>query len=809
MLDRLHAQRLASGPRQDTQPLAVLTTRDSDDPAIALLDAWAMVADVLTFYQERIANEGYLRTATEHRSVLELARMVGHELSPGVAASTFLAFTVEDAPGAPHVVTVPTRTKVQSIPRPGQLPQTFETIEGLEARVEWNDLQPSVGLEIQPLKPETMHLRLKGINTRLQPGDALLIVGDEREQDTASAQWYVLGVHTVESHPQADYTLVTWNKALHDLKPGPLPTNPRVFALRQRAALFGHNAPAWKAMPEDIKKVYAPDYDPTKPAIPEEWPDFRVPLASTPPSTIDLDAVYASILVGGWAVLMSLESTRLYRITQVTTGMRAEFMLNAQVTKLQFDTDAGLHDLKLRETVVLAQSEQLALAEQPVMTLLTGDTITLATAVPGLQPGRALTICGTPLPATLPGLMVSEIAMLKGVTTQGGRTALTLSAALQHQYDPATVTINANTVRATHGESVINEVLGSGSGTQTNQRFTLKKPPLTYVSAPTASGVQSTLEVCVHDVRWQEVLSLYGLTPRSQSYTVRRDATGNATVIFGDGIYGARLPSGQENVVATYRSGIGPAGMVDAGTLTLLQTRPFGIREVTNPLPATGAAAAETLAGARRRTPQTVRLLERLVSQQDIEDFVENFAGVGKAQAMTLWTGATRLVHVTIADMFGREVAPHSELGRSLVAALKAIGHPLQRLQLDTFTRRSFNVAVDIWVDPHYSPETVQAAITSTLTTAFSFAQRAFGQGVFASEVISTIHSVPGVIAVDLNALYDSANPATYEEALVARAAYVTLGPQRQTTVHPAELLVLNQDGITLTTEKSHERANP
>src|SRR4051794_37085458 len=48
---------------QDFPALAGLTTREGSDPAIALLDAWAMVADVLTFYQERIANEGYLRTA--------------------------------------------------------------------------------------------------------------------------------------------------------------------------------------------------------------------------------------------------------------------------------------------------------------------------------------------------------------------------------------------------------------------------------------------------------------------------------------------------------------------------------------------------------------------------------------------------------------------------------------------------------------------------------------------------------------------------------------------------------------------------
>ena len=81
--------------RRDYPALRALKTRERSDPAIALLDAWATVADVLTFYQERIANEGYLRTATERRSVLELARLVGYALRPGVAASVYLAYTLD------------------------------------------------------------------------------------------------------------------------------------------------------------------------------------------------------------------------------------------------------------------------------------------------------------------------------------------------------------------------------------------------------------------------------------------------------------------------------------------------------------------------------------------------------------------------------------------------------------------------------------------------------------------------------------------------------------------------------------------
>jgi len=50
-------------------PLRGLTTREGNDPAIALLDAWSVAADVLTFYRERLSQEAYLRTATDEVSL--------------------------------------------------------------------------------------------------------------------------------------------------------------------------------------------------------------------------------------------------------------------------------------------------------------------------------------------------------------------------------------------------------------------------------------------------------------------------------------------------------------------------------------------------------------------------------------------------------------------------------------------------------------------------------------------------------------------------------------------------------------------
>lgn len=184
--------------------LGALTTRASSDASIALLDAWATVADVLTFYAERIANEGYLRTATERLSVLELARLVGYAPRPGVAASVYLAFTLEGN----DRTAVPAGTRAQSLPGPGELPQFFETAEELEASPRWNVLAPRQG------RPQTSRpapssgegpppgrLYIKGVTTNLAPNDPLLV-------DLGGRQFF-LRVITAEPDPDKDRTLVT------------------------------------------------------------------------------------------------------------------------------------------------------------------------------------------------------------------------------------------------------------------------------------------------------------------------------------------------------------------------------------------------------------------------------------------------------------------------------------------------------------------------------------------------------------------------------------------------------------------------
>ena len=164
--------------------------------------------------------------------------------------------------------------------------------------------------------------------------------------------------------------------------------------------------------------------------------------------------------------------------------------------------------------------------------------------------------------------------------------------------------INANVAAATHGESV-QELLGSGDATIPYQAFTLRQPPLTYVSADTPSGSASTLKVYVNDVLWQEAPFFYGRGANERIYILRRDDDGRTTVQFGDGINGARLPTGQNNVRAEYRKGSGLGGLVEAGQLSQLLSRPLGLKEVINPEAAEGAEdPSRAMTRARMRRPR-------------------------------------------------------------------------------------------------------------------------------------------------------------------------------------------------------------
>lgn len=1023
---------------EGARPLAGLTTRDDSDPSIALLDAWATVGDVLTFYQERIANEGYLSTATERRSVLELARLVGYSPRPGVAASTYLAYTIDD--NTQEEVLIPAGARVQSVPGPDELPQSFETSEDLKARAAWNRLVPRKAAPQQwRTIQQSGRLYLKGSSTNLKPNDPLLIdrgPGDPQlfrvtavNADAAAdrteitiAPWAGMVVaelgfesvrtvarQLIEAAPEgktadrlvenlhalsdvansatdnreltrfldketlplletlighthgpapklkpwladahtaltnlrekaghaitgigktttADDTGVPFSERLNALikKPSqPLanalqlprtltssfrPTSdaglkalglaspdlreslgaaietyakaspePRleVYALRLKAGVFGRNAPK--------RTRTLSTGEETQTQVIGEWPIVGFVGNELDIKTESLDAVfldgnYDGILPGSWLVLDASAVTAftppddvfvdpavfatgdkvlVARAQTVATKVaRAEYGMSGDSVRIGLDRAwlrftpppvIGItkalaaaspfddpfqpiydNDFQvIRGTAVYAQSERLELADAPLETAVCDGAsenapLELDGLYQDLEPGRFVIVSGERSDiAETSGVRATEAVMITGVVhdvraadaeiplgdSKTGRalpgdrnhTFISLDKSLSYCYLRDSLTIYGNVVKATHGETRI-ETLGGGDGARALQSFTLKQSPLTYLAAPTAVGAASTLLVFVNDVRWHEKNSFVDVAATDHTFVSRTDDDGKTTLTFGNGREGARLPSGTENVKAVYRNGIGKPGNVRAGQLSLLSTRPLGVKDVINPLRASGGADRETRDQARRNAPLAVMSLDRLVSTPDYADFARSFAGIAKADAAELSDRHRTVVHVTIAGTDDIPIDSGSDLFRNLRRALTDLGDPFQPVRLATRELLLIVISAGVRIDPDYRWESVVTELRGQLLESFGFERRELAQDVTSSEVLSALQSVPGVVYVDLDAFgvvpsttadpgaEDGRRPLTPDETAIEVARIVGQAPASRVLAEPARV---------------------
>lgn len=1090
------------------RPLRNLTTRDESDPAIALLDAWATIGDVLTFYQERFANEGYLITATERRSVLELARLIGYRLRPGVAASVFLAYTLEKD----YAVEIPAGARSQSVPGPGELPQSFETSDTLQARFEWNSLKPRLTRpQIITLDSdygsnaatrETLYF--EGTSTKLTTGDALLIrLGNEPDRqvlrlieavdaqtvdnrtevrlqqpislsglvdleallrpfindaanlfagtllasevaevlqglidsaqsginlnnaelllsaaDARLEELYALALKrkftrlepwidevlkTVQAippsvvvrasggsgaliatpdHPEAaqaqlsgfgnmfalleplsvapsrqpasslqlSRTSAKTFAAQSDIAPMLLATlNPAVApvlynawsriegsksqvevdTIRVKAGLFPGSYPG-DATVDTSRNPVTTGF--VRPTLTNSWAGLVKSGSTTDaPSAVLLDAVYDKILPGSWVAIDQpvLEAgpdqreTTFHRVFSVQTLTRATTSNSyaTRVTQLVVKPDwlgewAATPNLLtarlssadfLSGTVVYAQAEPLTLVEEPLDRDVAGNTIELDELYAGLNSGRWIIVSGdrTDIPAVT-GITASELVMLAGVSqgppkedclpfptdaegrkvlpfsqvfyvtepsfandrlvvgalqpevltrlkslpqpsvtnqqycepvelapgliadayvpTQDEikgrfpaferllrdpfpgslgdddnprgvfgwriknpnqvRTTLQLANSLAYSYDAATVKIYGNVVKATQGETK-NEVLGSGDGSQELQQFTLLQSPLTYLAAPTPAGAVSTLQVRVNDVLWHETDNLVGLGPKDRLYITRADDKDQTTAEFGDGKYGARLPTGIENIKAVYRIGIGTSGNVKAKQITSVVTKPLGVKEVVNPLPASGGAGREELDQARRNAPLAVMALDRLISVRDYGDFARTYAGIAKADASRLSDGRRQLVHLTVAGSDDIPISTTSDLYLNLRQALLQSGDPYQSLELAVRRLKLMVISARVRLLPDYLWASVEPKIRSALLDKFNFDRRELSQDAFPSDAQSVIQAQAGVAYVDLD-VFDAVSEDTSPQVLANLGS--TLKLQRRIVVNKARV---------------------
>ncbi|MEU1405964.1 putative baseplate assembly protein [Streptomyces sp. NPDC005728] len=505
-------------------------------------------------------------------------------------------------------------------------------------------------------------------------------------------------------------------------------------------------------------------------------PNVEIVIASKPEPVkrrvLQLDSVHDGITVGSWVAVRRPSKgagvpgdAKLAFVTSQVVAARAAAYSNYGITGRGTEltlADPWLDEFDvllshIRDTTVHAAGEPLRPADEPLGEDVHGNEIELAELYDGLRPGRTLIVSGarTDVPGAT-GVTATEVVTVAAADPAVDpqlpgdhvHTRLVLTTDLVHRYRRASVRILGNVVEATHGESR-EEAIGSGDSDRVNQTFALWQSPLTWLAADNPLGATPVLDIRVDGVLWHEVDSLAGRGPTERVYITGTASDGRTTVTFGDGVHGARLPSGHENVRARYRFGTGRAANVPADRITQPLTRPLGVTAVTNPRPATGGADADGPGLTRRTIPLAVSALDRLVSEPDYEDFARSRAGIGRAAARELFDGRRRVLHVTVA---GTDDVPLAEDNlRPLRGALTEYGDPDLPVRVDVRELVLLLIAARVKLAPDHAWETVEPRLCQALLLRLGYEGRELARPARLSEVLATAHTVPGVDYVDVD----------------------------------------------------------
>jgi len=144
------------------------TDRSEADFGVALIELYAYVADILSYYQDRVANEAYLATATQRRSVQELLRLIDYQIDPGLAATAVLHFDVS-ADVAVSGASLPYRAKTAGVP--GEPDRVFEITKAFNLRQRNN----GIALLGTLLPAGTSEVQLPSASHALGAGDLIYL----------------------------------------------------------------------------------------------------------------------------------------------------------------------------------------------------------------------------------------------------------------------------------------------------------------------------------------------------------------------------------------------------------------------------------------------------------------------------------------------------------------------------------------------------------------------------------------------------------------------------------------------------------
>ncbi len=551
----------------------------------------------------------------------------------------------------------------------------------------------------------------------------------------------------------------------------------------------------------------------------DQWPGFHLSGGH-----IDLEREVPGVPADSWVALVpdpdddDPPPVGIYRVLDVTAVHRRDFSLEAQVTRIEVTPDPALHRFDLRTARAYFASDALALKPRSRPADPATALAKLRQMLQQMDAARSLIVDAeksrrqaesedpyagyatagqleAALAAAASGSAVGAEALeLRAEDPEAGSDPF--ATPRMERLDPLSVAVHGNLVEATEGRTIREEILGNGDASQILQRFELSEPPAYLRGAP---APRSTIEIRVQGQVWREVPRLYGEGPTSRVFEVQRDHAGRATIIFGDGVNGARLPSGRANVVANYRTGTSDRDILP-GSVRLMASRPLGLAAIGNPIAGTPGAPAEDPDSVRERAPRSVLTLGRIVSLRDYEDFAWSFPGIVRATAKTLALAGRQIIHITVAIRGGdHRPAPGSSLLRQLLAAIEEIRCDPEPVHIVPFRRVGLEIDASVRIAPGFLWEEVEPGLRAALSDRFSFARSRFGDSPSASEAVRVLQSMPGVVAVDLDLFRRSGDSEPLARRVEARS---TFWDGRSESPEPAELVWL--DSLRL-----HEPARP
>ncbi|MEM8996079.1 MAG: hypothetical protein AAGF23_14930, partial [Acidobacteriota bacterium] len=181
--------------------------------------------------------------------------------------------------------------------------------------------------------------------------------------------------------------------------------------------------------------------------------------------------------------------------------------------------------------------------------------------------------------------------------------------------------------------------------------------------------------------------------------------------------------------------------------LSILQTRPLGLRHVNNPLATEPGPPPEAAGESRRRVPSWLRPLGRLVSLQDFQDFVSQDTAVSLALVAPLQVRGQSLIQVTIAGHGGGVLSPDGDLYRQLVRSIEAQRTPGPAVRLMNYRPVDWRVGFRIRLRSDADRAAVAESLRSTIEARFGVAAATFGQRLFVGELVDAALEVDGVVS--------------------------------------------------------------